>query len=627
MISVCLYDAPGGKLLADYTIRLRACSFSTNTRGDAEATLTVPAGLQEAFGWFNDAPSHLEITFQGKPIYAGRVVGVAMEDAGVTFTAVGYSTVFSDAPYTALWSKAGVDGWTAITANNATGFNPALYNIDTNNRLFIGTKRGATYGAGVDIGGLSYSIPFGSLRQIVGCQFSYTFNAPTNWSFYIYGYTIDSSGGLSAGASLLAVTSGGGALSSAALLSFSGYTTIACFLYNGTGASSTPAGEDGANYLQITDLRVVTSTANLTTMTATSLGSGSGAHALWGGLAAYDTHKTHIGQALVATRPGFYAETQVVEVVNDYHMIAVVNGVHSYVVGNTLVGHRTTSSEVVKDILATVGALNGDLSLDTSGIQESLLDLTDARYEDVDAAALLDTLADLGDSPVQYRWGGFGYPPTWDQIAPYAGDLNSRWYWRVGPDRRLVFDRIAPGAGNGGTGYFTGRDWSARAWHVDLSTLSLERTLETLANSDYATYQDASGLTLRTATSTDSSSVNRYGLTKQVMIPAQTTSVGVATRYRDTSLLDTKTPAPRAGLSVARIYTAQGAEAFLWQVRAGDTITIRNLPATLGSAADQVRTFSVARTTYDVPTNTISIEPATPLPQLAFILAQQALRT
>lgn len=243
---------------------------------------------------------------------------------------------------------------------------------------------------------------------------------------------------------------------------------------------------------------------------------------------------------------------------------------------------------IARDLVSAATTLNsGVLSAVTGRIQAPGLDLFHQVYQDADMGAVLDQLAALGDTS-QRQWRAW-----------------------VGADRVLVLE-----------------PWGAsgRTWYVDVTDLQVQRTLETLANSVYAVYQDASNRTLRTAVSANAQSVSRYGLTRRQALQATTTSATEAAYERDTQLAGTLAPPARAGISFDRIFTAGGARVPLWAVAAGDTFILRNLAPSLSTDVDKIRVIRIGRAVWDVVANTLSVEPQVPLPLLQVLLAQQANR-
>jgi len=253
----------------------------------------------------------------------------------------------------------------------------------------------------------------------------------------------------------------------------------------------------------------------------------------------------------------------------------------------TTVDANVYPEDIVNGIISATNTVNStQLQNITALVNAPGIDLFNEIYEDRLPSDILDYLAGLGDS---------------------AGYLYECGVWE---NRTLHFRR---------------RGSQGRAWYVDVSDINIERTMETLHNYYYATYQEASSnQTLRTAVNSDSFSIARYGLTRRAMVNANTTDATQAGYVRDTALVDGKSPRPRAGLAFDRLYDASGGLYPNFMMRSGDTVTIRNLPPTLSTDIDRIRTFTVAETEYDCGSNVITPTPEYPLPTLDFFLARQA---
>lgn len=238
------------------------------------------------------------------------------------------------------------------------------------------------------------------------------------------------------------------------------------------------------------------------------------------------------------------------------------------------------ASDIAAALAAWTNALNPlQLRGDAVLIEATATDLMDEVYEDTLPAAILDRLALLHG----YEWG-------------------------VYDDRRLHF---RPRGGQ-------------RRWYVDVTaTPRLQRSIENLRNSVYATYRSVDGRTLRTAVADDADSQARYGLVRRGMINAQTTSAAEAQTHRGVFLSDRLTLSTRAEVEFDRLYDATGALWPLWAMRAGDTVTMRNLPPTLSTDIDRIRTFRVAETEYDAARGELSIAPEEPLPGLDVLVARR----
>jgi len=171
--------------------------------------------------------------------------------------------------------------------------------------------------------------------------------------------------------------------------------------------------------------------------------------------------------------------------------------------------------------------------------------------------------------------------------------------------------------------HFRPRD-GQRHWHVDVTTTpKLQRSIEGLRNGAYVIYRDAGGRTLRTVVTGDGDSQARYGVRRVGVLNVQTTSLAEAQVQQARFLADRATLSTRADIQFDRLYDAVGALWPLWSIRAGDTVTMRNLPPTLSTDIDRIRTFRVAETEYDAASGTLSIAPEEPLPSLDVLVARR----
>ncbi len=247
-------------------------------------------------------------------------------------------------------------------------------------------------------------------------------------------------------------------------------------------------------------------------------------------------------------------------------------------------GSTIYANEIAAALATYVNAINGtQLSASAALINSPIVDLTDEVYEDDLPSDILDRLARLGDNS-----------------TPVA--LYETGVWE---DRLLTFQK---------------RGMTARTWYVDISELELERTIDQLYNSAYATYQEAAGRTLRTAVSADADSVARYGLTRRRAVHANTTSASQAGTQRDAALADGKDARPRIRIQFDALYDASGNRWPLWSARAWDTCTIRNLPPTLSTAIDRIRTFRIIETEYDADRDQLALTPEQYLPTLETLI-------
>lgn len=587
MSQFAIYTQPSGNLIADYSSRADGLSIATNEHGFAEASGEIPMGLHEAFQLYDRAPiPYMQISNEAATaMYQGRLEDVMIAGDHVNVRAYGYSRSLSDAPYTALWSASSTAAWQALNRDDRVdAFTAERYESDTNNRLFIAPQKNGTFGTTTvnKAGFLGYRIPHGSSRQIVGISFDFTFvGIDANWVAGVQ--TADSAWG--GGAAVFSKTSTAGTQTFSVNATFTANDALLFFLYRNAG-DAVFTGETGDIQLKITNVRAVTSTANRINITFTA------ARAAGANVTATctSTARMYVGQKLnVSNVAGTVTETVTILSIGSSTQFNATF-VSSYASGDFIAAHMIYADEIAKDLISVVSTLNPtQVSASTGLVQSPGIDLLSEVYEDRLPSDILDYLIGLGDNQATPR----------------------QWEWGVWEERRL---------------HFRPRGTGARSWFVDISDLQIERTLSQLYNSVYATYQEASGRTLRTAATADSASVARYGLTRRQQIDADTTSAAQAGVQQAAALSDGKDPIPRAGLAFDAIYDSAGARWPLYMMRSGDQVTIRNLPPTLSGALDRIRTFRIVRTLYDVIANTIQVEPESPLPTLAAMLAQQAVR-
>lgn len=575
-----IFSSLGGSLIADYSNRVQSLSFSSNNRGWAECAGFVPMGLEEAFSLYDHAGLlSIAITDSaGGTVYAGRLEDVAITGDGVTLTALGYSRSLSDAPYTALWSDTRVGNWQPITSDMIAGFRDEPYVMDTNNRLFIGTNKGNTYANGADVGAFYFAIPSLSTRSLLGMSFDYTMLAPVNWQF-----RYEQRGADFSGISSNTLQTGTGAAQAGALhLTFTPCAMVTLLLVNLTGGASTPPGESGANFLKITNVRVITSTVNRvnTYLTVTRTG---GVNVT---ATVASTAGMYVGMRLIINSGAATSESVVVlSIGSSTTFNATFAGTNAF---NSLVqGFQIFADEVVDDLIATTAALNsGQLSSSLALTDSPGLDLLQEVYEDRLPSDILDYLVAMGDSAARV------------------------WEWGVSSAQRL---------------YFRVRS-AQRTWYIDVSDLNIERTLDLLSNSIYAVYSDANDRRVAAVATSDTASVARYGLTRRLALEVNTSSAVQASYQQAAALSDRKDPRPRSHVTVRQVYDAGGNRWPLWAVQAGDTILIRNLSPTLSTALDRVRSFRLARVSYAFDSDTLELEPEVPRTSLEAIVAQQALK-
>jgi hypothetical protein len=574
--------SPGGALVSDDSGRASSLSYATNVHGFAEMRSHIPLPLSEAFLRFDRAGlPHQRLNDGPGVVYEGRLEDVAINGDGVNGTALGYSRSLSDAPYTALWSMTDVSKWRPILASEIGTCTPDRYAFDTNNRIYITPQKNATLGS-TGTGKqamICFQLPDDSTRDIIGASFDVVYSMPTaSWRAFFQTRNADFSGI----ANPWGVTGGTGVTPRNVFVTFAAAKVVNFFM-DFNAADAVFAGETGSAYLIVTNLRLVTSTLNKVDTTTTAIVA-AGANV---SIPVVSTARMYVGQRLYIGFAGVGIEGLTVESIPDAtHFIA--DPTAGYASGAQVAAHVIYADEIVRDMVAAVNTLNPtQLSSSTALIQSPALDLFDESYEDQYPADILSRLITLGDNQTTPR----------------------QWEWAVWENRALVFQP---------------RGATARTWYIDLAQPDIERTLNALANSVYADYQEAGGRTLRSAINADSASIARYGVTRRKMQPTQTTDLVRMRAQRDATLADGKDPIPRVRITTDAVFDQNGARWPLTSVRANDIVVIRNLPSTLSTAIDRVRVLRIVRTELDAMTNVLTLEPESPLPSLTALLARAA---
>lgn len=556
-----------------------AAQISCGEHGYEAATIEIPASQLLAFDLYTRLSVSLRVLISagGAEVWEGRGEDDSIQNGGATLVAYGRWRALSDAPYTALWSDTQFAHWRAVINGEIANRTPDRYGSRTDDSLFITLKKGAAYANNGSVGSIVYLPPDQGSRTITGFSIAYQVLLPTGWTFRIVAYT-GSPGAFAGGSTLFTAPATTGALQTASVFTtFAGVNYIALEIFNSSGATYTNAQEDGDFYLNIPFARLVTLNSNRVNTTLGTAVAAPGTQACTPG----SMTGIYVGQRLFLG--GGNPESVVVASMTTTTFTATYARTH--LATDSLNAFLLYASDVATALRDAVNTANsGALSSSNILIQSPGLDLLDEIYEDAYPADILTRLASLGDASGQ-RY----------EVGVKAG-------------RRL---------------YLRPQGDAAQAWHVDAADLTIQQTIENLANSVYATYQDANGYTRRTASQIESLSIVRYGLTRRRSVQADTTNSNVATAIAQTARDDSSDPLPRAGVSFTRAYTANGAQIPLWQIQDGDTITIRNLPVIAGAAVDRIRTFRVVQVQYDAVAGTISVTPETPLPELEYLLARR----
>lgn len=492
-----------GQFFADLTPWCTSATISTNEHGTEaiDIAASMPAQIYALFDLYNRSDLVLELNNGSEMIGEAR-----LEDPNIHFRdgvfeahGLGFFQAFDDIPYTSNYVMSRVNDFRPVTQDDFSGSlrNPARFTMDTNNRLFMGLTKGTTYAAG-DEGALVYLMPSQTARKIYYVTFTYEFLATSSFRARL----VSLNSGFTDRVEEWTITGTGSIQTGTVTQTFA--ATRDFFHFGIICASSgTYAGESGAMYFKVTNIKASTS-ANTTVL----------------------------------------------------------------------------SGEIVHSLLNYVYAINPrQISQSITQIAASSFAINDAVYEDRPIADILTELAT--QDPTRFE---------------------------VGVDNRRML-------------YYRPRYSRSNTWFALIDDLSIGRSLNQLYNSGYVLYTNANGDKTRTAIVTNAQSVSEYGITRRQKIDADTSSATQANNMRDASVADSSQPSGRASMPIRMIYGPGAGPVPLWRVRAGDEITVMNLPPNISRDINAIQTYRISRTVYDAINDTLEVEPEDPATTLDAVIA------
>jgi len=585
MISIHLVEQPGGVQILDLTPYVESAPIAHAAHGDGDLaiSLQLPSlGRQLALLERPGTP-WVEVYDTGELVYCGRVEDPQASSQGVlTLTTYGPWRALTDARDTALWSDTSVAGWFQPTAQQIATSYPGRFRFDTNNRLNVEPENNSVQGNTPIVGYAAYAAPSLGSRLIQNIAFDYYYGGSTaGWIANCQSWTapspINTAWTVSANLWIGTVTAAPGAAFTGSICA--PLTTLVNALTYGlssNNAAATFAGQTGDVAMRITNLRITTNP--LAVDTTLSAGAILGATSI----TVVSATNIVVGQSLYlgGTNPERVTVTSVAGAT-----IGITALVAAKSAGNSVRAQRVLASDIAAHLASIVSTLNpGQLRSATTLIQQSTLDRRDVAYGDASPASVLETLA------------------TGEQLA-------------CGVSRNQLL-------------YLRPRDQAAwtQTYAVDVSDITIGRSIESLRNHLTATYEDASGRPVRTAAATAGQSVARWGLTRQAALNTTTTNAAEAEGLRDLALADTDDPPPQLAIAIRRLTTPAGAPVPLRMIESGDTFLIRNLVLGNADTIDQLGTVRVARRVFDPATpDEVVIELENPPATLEVALARSAL--
>lgn len=261
-LQLLILDSPSAtsQLILDASPFARGLKFSTNRHGFAGLGCFLSRSLQDSFLLY-DRPGlpHVVVTKNGYTAWEGRLEDVAVMGGGVRLGALGYWRALSDVPYTSLWSTTKVaEAFTPNGDYNAAYSEKERFNLDNNNRLFVGLTKNNAYTLNKAAGWL-FSHPNDGRKQIATISMDYDFLASANCTFRVVSFDWSSDTAFASGAVENSIVGDGTPQSGSLDITLASDKDIAGIDLIASTAH-TYTGETAAEYLKVTNVRVKTTT-------------------------------------------------------------------------------------------------------------------------------------------------------------------------------------------------------------------------------------------------------------------------------------------------------------------------------------------------------------------------------
>ena len=256
---------PDGTLLADWSRVARNVRWSTGPHGFRSLRARVSRNILSAFQFYRTAGAlHVEINAGGYRVWEGRLDDPALtigeDGTEVEIGALGYWQAYRDLPYTALWSKSGVDGWEIGNDQLGAGFVnhiPGRYAITTNRVFVIAPQKNQLFGqtahpnGGNAVAGVYILRPDKSRTSIEHVSFNFGVVGVSPWTAQLM--RLDDALAFSSGTPSVWIQVGGGTGSvSQSITACAGL--MFRFYYNTTNAVFTA--ETGTTRVELTNIRI-----------------------------------------------------------------------------------------------------------------------------------------------------------------------------------------------------------------------------------------------------------------------------------------------------------------------------------------------------------------------------------
>lgn len=263
-LQLAAYAGIGGPMLADWSGLAQAVKWSANLHGFEALSASIPMAQGQALQWY--APQgliHLEVNSDGRTVWEGRMEDPAIDDAGFSFTGLGYFSALSDDPYTAVWSDTDIEKWEPVTPADLANHDPSLYEMDNVNRLFIAPRYDEIFNS-TNRAGWGYKTPPAGERTINRITFDWRFSGFTT-SFRAYLGTYEDGGTITERWSVTGTTTA--IQSGTQTVTWSGSKNLVFGYVIDSASDYNYLNTTGIRFLEVINIRVSSNTTPITSST------------------------------------------------------------------------------------------------------------------------------------------------------------------------------------------------------------------------------------------------------------------------------------------------------------------------------------------------------------------------
>jgi hypothetical protein len=535
--------------------------FSIGTRGIEEASVRLTYGTYTAFALYQRLGRlRLEAWQAGRKIFTGRA-DVEITRDGVEVRAFAPWDELNDVLYSGFWSSRGMQRLERF--NNAIGSSslfPELYEwFEDDDQIIVSPIKGVTYDdttrAAFGLNTEQYDTTFTAF------QFEIEYLLPDGWSIVIDSYD---SVPLSGFTRHVAIVSTGSAEKRAGV--FTGLTKRIVFVQIiPPAASDTAPGETGTWYVRLNHLRVVRDTTYYYSQATTgAITAGSSVT-----IPVPTTVGLYAGAEVLIDASGATAEVAIITSVptSTTFVVDVLDSNHSS--GAQIRSLQQAVEPIVAGLLTYITGINDAGALQSSSrfVEENRRDVIDGIYDNVTPADIIADFEALGDG-------------------------SSPWEAGCEADGTLYFRPIA---------------LRQETWVVDAIDISLAKSIANFVNAVRGRYKDLQGAPVVTDLQKIASSLSRFNIERQGLIDVDTQAELAAEAVALFAAGQTAFPLTEAAIVFDRVYTEDGRQAILTQLRPNDILKVRNLPVLFGTEQEANTRFTIKKLTFDAMDSSVRV--------------------